>query len=334
MADFLKNVAGLFPGPSNPSKYLHGNGLTAIFPFYHAISDRPLSHTKHLYPVKTVRQFAEDLEFLLRHFTPVRLTDYLSGNVKYEGGKLPMVLSFDDGLIQCYSDVLPLLIEKGVPAVFFVNNEFIDNKAMFYRFKVSLLVEKLDSGKRVDMKRAAELLHCNEGEIRKRLMSVSYVEREITDQVAGLWQMSFDEYMRQDPVYLSSMHIRKMLDEGFEIGSHGIDHPLFALLTSKTTVEHVSRSMDDLIKRYRVNYRYFAFPFTDYGVQDKTIDQLFKKGIIDAGFGTAGLKDDKWEHYFQRIPMELPGKDARKALQGEMNSMRLRKLAGRNLTRR
>ena len=34
----------------------------------------------------------------------------------------------------------------GIPAAFFLNSRFVDNKALFYRFKSSILVETLQKG--------------------------------------------------------------------------------------------------------------------------------------------------------------------------------------------
>ncbi len=334
MADFIKNIAALFPGPVNTAKHIRRSGLEVLFPFYHAVSDRELPHLKHLYALRTTEQFERDLDYMLKYFQPVKMSEYLGGQILADPNRPPMVLSFDDGLVQCYEAVMPILIRKGVPATFFINNAFIDNRAMFFRFKVSLLVEEFRQMNDMQKQRAAAILHCEVDEIRSRLLGVSYVEREITDQVAGVWDYSFPEYMRKDPVYLTSIHIRKMIDEGFEFGSHGIDHPLFSLLKKRTTIDHIRSSVEDLRKRYDLDHRYFAFPFTDSGVQDSTIEYLFKHSIIDAGFGTAGLKDDKWPRYFQRVPMELLDKDARTTLRGEINRRRLRKLAGSNRTKR
>ncbi|MEX0985859.1 MAG: polysaccharide deacetylase family protein [Bacteroidales bacterium] len=334
MADFIKYIAALFPGPLNQRKYINRKGPAAVFPFYHAVSQNELSHLKHLYKLRTPEQFEKDLDYMLKFFNPVKMSEFLSGKIPVDPHRIPMVLSFDDGLIQCYEVVMPILISKGVPATFFVNNAFIDNKALFYRFKISLLMERLEEVFEEQRVKAAQILHCEIKDIRKRLDIVNYVEREITDQVADAWNYSFSEYMRKDPVYLSSMHINKMVEEGFEFGSHGIDHPMFSLLKRRTTIDHIKTSMEDLKKRYKLDHKYFAFPFTDSGVQDATIEHLFRANIIDAGFGTAGLKDDKWPNYYQRIPMEQFDRDAKNVLRGEINRRRIRLMLGKNLVDR
>ena len=305
-----------------------------VFPFYHAVSNNTLVHMKHLYPVKSVEHFTRDLDFLLEHFNPLKMSEFLSGRFLEDPEKPPMVLSFDDGLIQCYEEVMPILLSRSVPATFFLNNAFIDNRGMFFRYKVSILVEMLPEVSIERLQKAAKLLHCEPDMVRNRLLTVNYVEREITDQVAKAWGYDFQDYLRESPVYLSSMQIRRMIGEGFEFGSHGIDHPMFSLLKRKTTIDHISASVEDLCKRYDLSYRFFAFPFTDHGVEDETIDHLLKRKVIDAGFGTAGMKEDLWENYFQRIPMEVKELDARAVIGGEINRHRVRGLLGRNKTER
>ena len=330
MSDLIKHIAALLPGPINTGKHIYRTGLDVIFPFYHAVSNQLLPHTKHLYSLRNTEQFEDDLDYLLEHFEPVKMSEFLEGKMRGNSQRPLMVLSFDDGLIQCYEEIMPVLLKKSIPATFFLNNTFIDNKSMFFRFKVSLLLELLPDKSDSERAQAARILHCNVSELRKRLLSLSYDEREITDLVAELWNYSFEDYLSGNPVYLSSHHINEMMEKGFEFGSHGLDHPLFSLFPAHATIDHIRQSTDDLRSRFGLNYKYFSFPFTDYGVQDDTIEALFRSGIIDAGFGTAGLKEDKWPGYFQRVPMELKGLDAKKILRGELKRRRVRKMIGKN----
>ena len=330
MSDLIKHIAALLPGPVNIGKHISRTGLDVIFPFYHAVSNQLLLHTKHLYSIRNTEQFEDDLDCLVEHFEPVKMSEFIEGKIRRNTQRPPMVLSFDDGLIQCHEEIMPVLLKKSIPAAFFLNNAFIDNKALFFRFKVSLLLELLPDKSVAEKEQVARILQCNVSELGKRLLTVSYIERELTDQVAELWNYSFDEYQSRNPVYLSSYQITEMKEKGFEFGSHGYDHPLYSLLSAHATIDHIRQSTDDLQSRLGLDYKYFSFPFTDYGVQDDTIEELFRSGIIDAGFGAAGLKEDQWPGYFQRVPMELAGLDAKKILRGELNRRRIRKIVGKN----
>jgi len=42
-----------------------------VAPFYHVVSDEPLPHVEQLYNIKTIQQFKDDLDFLLKHFKPI-----------------------------------------------------------------------------------------------------------------------------------------------------------------------------------------------------------------------------------------------------------------------
>lgn len=327
-------MAVRLPGPLHPANHLARTGLDGIFPFYHAVTDQALLHTRHLYPLRSKARFEADLEVLLKYFEPVSMADFLSGEVPGNARKIPMVLSFDDGLVQCHQETMPILLKKGLPATFFLNNDFIDNRDLFFRFKVSLLLELLPGKSGTEKTQAATLLQCRVPDLKNRLLGLSYPERDLLDTLAGAWSYSFREYLEKQPVYLSSSQVSDMIREGFEIGSHGFDHPQFSLLSQNETIHHIRWSTEDLQTRFGMSYRYFAFPFTDDGVQDDTIGKLFSGGIIDAGFGTAGLKDDRWPAYRQRVPMEWSGLDARRILRGELNRRRGRLLIKNNLVDR
>ncbi|MDH3943302.1 MAG: polysaccharide deacetylase family protein, partial [Anaerolineae bacterium] len=116
--------------------------LTALF--YHAVSDEEMPHVEHLYPPLSVAQFEASLVYLKRHFNPVGYDDvhrWFS-----DGVDLPeraVHLSFDDGFGECCRVVMPLLQKHGVSCTFFVTTDWIDNRAMFYRNKVSLCIGAL-----------------------------------------------------------------------------------------------------------------------------------------------------------------------------------------------
>jgi len=114
--------------------------------YYHLVSDGHSPHIKHLYQHKKVKDFIQDLEFLLKHHSPVGLQDVIAW-IKGESS-LPensFLLTFDDGFREVYDVIARILMEKGVPAAVFITIMFLDNQDLFYRNKASLIVEEMQN---------------------------------------------------------------------------------------------------------------------------------------------------------------------------------------------
>lgn len=110
---------------------------------YHVVSDELLPHIPHLYPQKSTFEFEQDLLYLKRHFRLVSyqdLTDYFLGIRRLPSNAA--YISFDDGFAECYTADRPLLLKHRIPCIFFLTTDFIDNRHLCYRSKVSLCVDK------------------------------------------------------------------------------------------------------------------------------------------------------------------------------------------------
>src|SRR5664279_4323344 len=74
-----------------------------LFPYHHLVSNEDVLHIKHLYTYKNIRQFTDDLDYLLKYFRPVSVQDIVE-SVEVEK-KMPsngFLLSFDDGFREIY----------------------------------------------------------------------------------------------------------------------------------------------------------------------------------------------------------------------------------------
>ena len=112
-----------------------------LLPYHHTVSSRFLPHIGHLYNYKNETQFCDDLDYMLRYYNAVSLDEVVDSISKT--GRTPknaFLLSFDDGYKEIYTTIAPILQKKGIPAVFFLNPSFIDNKSLFYRCKISLMI--------------------------------------------------------------------------------------------------------------------------------------------------------------------------------------------------
>jgi len=310
-----------------------------ILPFYHAVSDENLPHLKYSYKIRTIKQFKDDLDFLLKYFVPVsfsELNDFVTGIKKYR--KPVMALSFDDGLKEVQDVIAPLLVKRGIPAIVFINPAFVDNKDLFYKYKSSLIIDRLNRANHPES--LYEIINSRLGtDIRKKslmvksILNIDYEHQDRLDTIAELVDMDFSTFLKIRKPYLMIEQIRQLQQQGFQIGSHSLDHPLYSKLNLEEQLKQTKNSLEWITETFRLNYRYFSFPFTDDGVSKDFFDAVLNpdKPVADLVFGTAGLKKTVFPFHFQRIPVEDSSLRARFFIRGEYIYYLLKRPAGKNV---
>lgn len=291
---------------------MHISKREIILPFYHTVSDMHLSHLTHLYPVLSVQRFTEDLDFLLKYYQPIdhqQLIDHQNGTNPLH--QPSFFLSFDDGLAECEEIIAPILLQKGIPATFFLNTAFIDNKDMFFRLKTSLLMERMHHVKMTDNQilsiKSILAPYSISFEQALDLKKITYTNRHILEDIALVLSVNFQSFLHEYKPYLSSEQIQSLINQGFNIGSHSVDHAYFPELSEDEQVNQVLQSVRFLKDNFGVDSRMFSFPFTDFNVNVSFFERI--KSEVDVSFGTSNLKKDCICTNLQRIPMELPDKD-------------------------
>jgi peptidoglycan/xylan/chitin deacetylase (PgdA/CDA1 family) len=317
-------------------------GQRTVFPFYHLVSDEEVPHVKFLYRTKTVKEFTSDLEFLLKHYKPIGVGDLIS-SLK-SGRQLPansFMLSFDDGLKEFHDVVAPVLLKKGIPATCFLNSGFIDNKDLFYRYKASLLIGRLGelnaSGCRQEEIGTWFWEHHFPGGINpNNLLKISYGNRFLLNDLGGLLEFDFKEYLRKYSPYLDSEQVNSLIKQGFSFGAHSIDHPEYRLIPEHEQVLQTVESVRVLRQMFGLPFNLFAFPFTDFGIGRSFFDKVFDPAdpAVDLTFGGAGLKKDSIRQNIQRIPFERERLGAGQILTTEYIYYIIKSIFGKNLIRR
>src|SRR5262249_921534 len=152
-------------------------------------SNEDVWHVKHLYPYKTVARFTEDLDFLLKWYSPISLADLIA-HVR-SGQTLPesaFHLTFDDGFREMADVFAPILNAKGIPATFFVNSDFVDNAKLCYLNQASVLVELLRQRPSESVRQSVLNVLRGRNIVRDTaeaaILAVRYRDRDVLDEVA------------------------------------------------------------------------------------------------------------------------------------------------------
>jgi len=278
--------------------------------YYHIICDEPPAHVKYLYDCKTISQFERDLDFLLRRYRAIDIAKIIYHVKAREPLHEPiMLLSFDDGLREIYDYVVPILLRKGVPSVFFINTAFIDNKEMSYDHKKSLIIERLLSPARSQISRVLDLLGKKELSTKtwlEGIKNLTFNERSIIEKIGRELEIDFNGYLKENHPYLGKDQIIKLLSDGFYVGSHSIDHPRYIDIPLEEQLRQTVESTLLIKSLFGIRYGLFAFPYNDNGVTSVFIEELAKREIVDITFGTSGLLQDSISTHIQRMSFEKP----------------------------
>ncbi len=263
--------------------------------YYHLVSNERNPLVENLYSHKNIATFGQDLEVLVRKYKILDLADI-------QANRRGVVLTFDDGLSECYHTIYPLLEKYSLPAFFFVNNDFIDNKAMFYRAKVSLLISKLAYLSPIILQHMSYMLDCKITSIKEKLLSLKSSDDHSINSLLTIAGIDSDLYLQEKSPYLSSPQISEMIKAGYYFGGHTRDHLRLKDMPASEQEYRIVDSALDISKRFNLDYSLGSIPHNDVGISRDVLKKVSQQ--IDFLFGGYGLNHQLDIRYIQRISNE------------------------------
>ncbi len=276
------------------------NKTNSLFiPIYHAITNERLIHLEHILPYgsKNSKQFEQDIDLLLKNLTPISYDDLL--NCYQKNIPVPpksFIITFDDGLRQTYENAVEILLRKGVPAIFFLNTSVLDNKALLHRYKASVLIDfvKSDSKKSLASK-VIEVLNANQiitTDYYSGIKVINFKNRQVLDRIADAIDFSFENYLKENRPYMTSLQVQDIKNKGFVLGSHSANHPEFWNIETDEQVREAEAAMKFLKEHFNELNRTFSFPFTDIRTPLSFFKKLQNEAPFELLFGSQKLKKD------------------------------------------
>jgi len=270
--------------------------IPLIIPYHHLIGEKTPDHVKHIYTFKSSSEFESDLLCLMKYYRSIDLEDLLAGS---DPPQKSFLLTFDDGCREVYENVLPILKKYNLKAVFFLNSSFLDNKEMYYKHALSVLIEKIINQpfSIVLEKTAHKLLddfNIPPDDLIDRLKKIDYQKKDIVPKLCELFEVSIEEYLIKNKPYLESWQVREMISLGHYVGGHSKDHPMYADISFEEQVAQTIDSVKYLVDRFNLNYRIFSIPHVDDGIGEKFFTEVLENNEykIDLIFGNSNLKKE------------------------------------------
>lgn len=261
--------------------------------YYHVVSDEYLPHVNPLYKFKSTHDFERDINSILKDYRILDLDDIKANR---EG----LVLSFDDGFSECYNTIFPILKKHSIPAFFFLNNDFIDNKDMYFRCKLALLCSSLTPDSNEENSIGARIAKWHIASAQKKVLTVNKENIDYINYLLQIGDVDVTSYLKDKKPYLTSAQIEEMINAGYYFGGHSYRHLSFKEFDANQQVEQLVGSTKKLVDQFNLDYNICSIPHNDDYVKEGVIEEV--SSSMDYVFGGYGLK--RSNNYMRRISNE------------------------------
>lgn len=233
----------------------------------------------------SVAEFGWQMETVRRHFQPLHLGEAL--RLLEESRPLPpraVVVTFDDGHRDNYTNAFPVLRRLGVPATVFLSTGYMDREGTFWfdevafrlhrtprhELEVPTLGLRLALGSPAQRRRATEdvLTRLKEVPNTERLAALSELARE--SRVDGL-----EADARSRP--LTWQQVREMRDGGVEFGSHTVSHPILSRLRDEELRVELWSSKEELERQLGRRVECLAYPVGGEAAYDQRVVEVARE---------------------------------------------------------
>ncbi|MBR1702194.1 MAG: polysaccharide deacetylase family protein [Lachnospiraceae bacterium] len=268
---------------------------------YHRVVDIPLD-TWNLAVKPTL--FEQEINYLKNNYTILRAEDHWN----YPMDNDAVIITFDDGYEDAYTNVLPIIDKYSIPATVFVSTGNIDTTDEFWWDELERIIFGTRNNKvlnefnmhipimtREDKIRACYLLH-------PHVKKMTCEERNIY-----LHQLSKKLGRIEERSYchsLSSSQLRQLAGSPFiTIGGHTVTHSCLAYETLEEQEWEIKQSKEEIERIIGRKIEVFSYPFGQKcDFTDDTVKIAVECGYTKIYAAFAGLVDSEYTNgYIPRI---------------------------------
>lgn len=282
--------------------------------YYHMVREQ---HVPYYFPTHiSPGVFREQIRFLKNKYEIVSLPEAMAR--ARQGDPLHRVLTIttDDGFVENYDFIAPILVEENVTATFYLISGCLDNKELMWRNKL-LLVQNKTERTQVQrlMQRLAVEFNLIEPLPSDSLLSWSYRDWDMREKdflANRIWEWSgmipLAEWLGKHQPYLTTQHIQQLGNSGFHFGAHTRTHPFCSRLSYEQLVDEVIGSMNELKEKTGQAIHTVTYPFGNRA--EPALEQQLIADYKDQLTGLFGIQNTLCNrnnaYEWERDPMEQP----------------------------
>ena len=277
------------------------SGVENSLHFYcHACSNEQPKHLSHLFHVPTPLEIDSVLKHIVEKYKVISTEEYVERlrRRQLRENKVLATVTCDDGLREFKTFLWPIMKKYSIPCTLFLVKDFVEQIQYFYRFKTSLILDKLDEPNafiktRDYLSQAGIAIDSPKG-LKRAVLGIHRPEDHwVLDGLVELLGVQILTYFEEKRPFLDRNEVIELFAKGVRLGSHGVSHNRYEFLSPQKIQEDILKGVEyirSLSGQATVEY---AFPFIGKKVSRELLNKILKnQSILTHFFDTGGICRD------------------------------------------
>jgi len=250
-------------------------------------------------------EFSEQVRVLKRDYRAFTLTEAVRRLSEHSLPRRSVVITFDDGYRDNCETALPILMEYGVPATFFVASGFLGTGRMWNDTVIEAL-RRADPGV-LDLSESGLGKHSIADDFDRvtvmntLIKALKYHPVEVRQSLVNTLSGVIGKPLPDD-LMMRPEQVRKLYDSGMEIGGHTRWHPILSKVDAEKAEKEIVSGRDTLQEITGARVSAFAYPngMPGQDYQREHVEMLRRNGFetaVSTAWGCAMQDSD---------PLQLP----------------------------
>ncbi len=215
-------------------------------------------------------QFQAQMEYVRAHYDPITFSDLLSAlDGRASLPAQPLIVTFDDGYIDNYTNAFPILRDLQMPATIFVSTGYIGAADTFWYDQVAHALFRAPAGEIAVPGLGPRMLL---GDVASRRQAAKIVvhhlcrmpdaeRRRRIEQLATVIDFDIAAADRSSSQPMTWAQLREMLAAGIEFGAHTVSHPVLSRCDDEALRRELVDSKQRLECETGAQVQVMSYPF-------------------------------------------------------------------------
>ncbi len=272
---------------------------------YHYVKPLEDNHFPYLNKI-SLEHFEKHLDYIQNHYRILHPDEFLFHLQKNIFPEKCAMLTFDDGLLDHYQYVAPVLKQRALGGIFFVctqpliERNILNVHKIHYlygkkgypwfaeKFKQCMLEQPTKLGSDIfNHKNACSAYPYDTKQIAEFKYAINYllpnaIVAEIVEQLFTSIISTKEQAIKE--FYSSEKQLKDMLNNGMMIGGHGRTHRVLSTLTDEEVIEEIQQSCQFLSERLNVESNFFSYPYGDVQSINSMVMDKVQMNTVKAAF--------------------------------------------------